>query len=159
MCPVSSQGARSAPLRLDAMKRSRLDACLGPRNIVSLNVGGQRFQTSRETLGRSAFFASLLQFDGGGDQDGDGNIFVDRSSRLFEVLLECWRTALRPPQKTISLWKKQLLEECKYFAADDAAARIAGRTCEETDFLRLIERLSFPWGVWVGPRDKAIKIE
>ena len=112
------------------MKRPRLDARLGPRNIVSLNVGGQRFQTSRETLGRSAFFASLLEFDGGGDQDGEGNIFVDRSSRLFEVILECWRTALRPPQKTISLWKKQLLEECKYFAADDAAARIAGRTCE-----------------------------
>ena len=103
--------------------------CPIPRNIVRLNVGGQLFQTSRETLSRSAFLTSLLEFDGG-DQDGDGNIFVDRAPHLFKILLECWRTSLRPPQRTISQFQDQLLAECKFFAADDAAARIAGKTSE-----------------------------
>ena len=114
------------------MKRARVSNAVSnaPRDIVRLNVGGQRFQTSRQTLCRSSgFFACLLNFDGG-DKDAEGNIFVDRFGKLFEILLECLRTSRRPPQKTIGLWKMQLLEECKYFAADDAAARIMGRTCD-----------------------------
>ena len=29
-----------------------------------------------------------------------------------------------------NLWKVPLLEECKFYAADDVAARISGRTCD-----------------------------
>ena len=111
-----------------AMKRARVSDA--PRDIVRLNVGGKFFHTSRETLSRSGFFSSLLDFAGGDNTDADGNIFVDRSGRLFGVLLESWRTSRRPPQIMISLWKAQLLEECKYFVAEEVAKQILGRTCD-----------------------------
>ena len=115
---------------MEAMKRVRV-ADVGPRDIVRLNVGGTLFQTSRETLSRSSgFFASLLDFDGEGDRDADGNLFVDRNGMLFDILLQSWRTSRRPPQRLVSLYKAELLEEAKFYVADEAAARISGRTCE-----------------------------
>ena len=104
-------------------------------DIVRLNVGGKFFDTTSVTLQRgSGFFASLLEFGSGtfnhADKDGDGRVFVDRSAKLFGILLESWRTSLRPPQSIINVWKAQLLEECRYFVADDTAARIMGRTCD-----------------------------
>jgi hypothetical protein len=104
-------------------------------DIVRLNVGGTFFDTTSVTLKRgSGFFASLLDFGSGtfnqGDKDADGRVFVDRSAKLFGILLESWRTSLRPPQNIINAWKQQLLEECRYFVADDTAARIMGRTCD-----------------------------
>jgi len=111
------------------MKRARVDDA--PRSsIVRLNVGGQLFQTTRETLYGSAFFRSLLEHAFDGDTDQDGNIFVDRSGKLFEEILESLRTRRRPHQRIIALWKRQLLEECTFFGCDEVAARIMGRTVE-----------------------------
>ena len=111
------------------MKRARVDDA--PRSsIVRLNVGGQMFQTTRETLCGSAFFRSLLEHGLDGDKDPEGNIFVDRSGKLFEEILDSLRTRRRPHQRIIALWKHQLLEECKFFGADEVAARIMGHTVE-----------------------------
>ena len=96
--------------------------------MVRLNVGGKVFQTSRETLSASGFFASLLDFDGDGDLDKEGNIFVDRDPKLFQVILNSLRTARRPNQRIINLWKHELLAECRFYATDSVAARIMGRT-------------------------------
>ena len=85
--------------------------------------------TSRDTLAGSGFFASLLDFDGL-DADADGNVFIDRNGKLFSVLLECLRTSRRPHPRTISLWKTQLLDECRFFAMDEVAARIMGHTVD-----------------------------
>ena len=119
---------------MEAMaKRARVsDVPDAPRDIVRLNVGGKLFHTTRGTLSRnSGFFTSLLDHALEGDKDGpDGNIFVDRSGKLFGILLESWRTSLRPPQSTIDAWKQQLLHECNWFVADDTAARIMGGTCD-----------------------------
>ena len=112
------------------MKRARRDDAPPRSSIVSLNVGGQIFHTSRETLNGSAFFRSLLEHDLDGDKDPEGNIFVDRNGKLFEEILDSMRTQRRPHQRVIGLLKHQLLEECKFFGADDVAARISGRTCE-----------------------------
>ena len=97
--------------------------------IVRLNVGGKVLHTSRDTLAASGFFASLLDFDGL-DTDADGNIFVDRNGKLFSVLLESLRTSRRPHPRTIAIWKNQLLDECKFFAMDEVAARTSGRTVD-----------------------------
>ena len=76
------------------MKRARVSDA--PRSsIVRLNVGGRTFQTSRETLYGSAFFRSLLEHDFDGDKDPDGNIFVDRTPKLFEEILDAMRTRPR----------------------------------------------------------------
>ena len=112
------------------MKRARVADAPPRDSIVRLNIGGQIFHTSRETLYGSVFFRSLLEHDFDGDKDKDNNIFVDRSSKLFEELLESLRTQRRPHQRVIGLWKHQLLEECKFFGADEVAARIMGRTVE-----------------------------
>ena len=110
------------------MKRAR--ASDAPRgSIVRLNVGGKVLHTSRDTLAASGFFASLLDFDGL-DTDADGNVFVDRNGKLFSVLLESLRTSRRPHPRTIALWKNQLLDECRFFAMDEVAARISGRTVD-----------------------------
>lgn len=113
-----------------AMKRARITDAPGRDRIVRLNTGGQIFHTSRETLYGSVFFRSLLKFDFDGDKDKDNNIFVDRSGKLFEELLESMRTKRRPHQRVIDLWKHQLLEKCKFFGTDEVAARIMGRTVE-----------------------------
>ena len=87
-------------------KRARV--CDVPRDIVRLDVGGKRFHAIRETLSRaSGFFVSLLGFDGV-EKDSDGDIFVDRSGKLFGLLFESWRTSLRPPQNIIDACKAQL---------------------------------------------------
>ena len=52
----------------------------------------------------SAFLRSLLEHDFDGDKDKDGNIFVDRSGKLFEELLESLRTKSRPHQRVIGLF-------------------------------------------------------
>ena len=109
------------------MKRARVSD--GPRNnMVRLNVGGKVFQTSRETLSASGFFASLLDFDGDGGLDKEGNVFVDRDPKLFQVILNSLRTARRPNQLIINLWKHELLAECRFYATESVAARIMGRT-------------------------------
>ena len=65
------------------MKRARVADAPLRSSIVRLNVGGQFFQTSRETLYGSAFFTSLLEHDSNGDKHQDGNMFVDRSGKVF----------------------------------------------------------------------------
>ena len=110
-----------------AMKRARASDV--PRHIVRLNVGGKLFETTRETLRGSGFFASLLEF-GGGDKDEAGNIFVDRNGDHVAVILECLRTSRRPPQRIISLHKRALLDECELYIADVVRARISGQTVD-----------------------------
>ena len=110
------------------MKRARVTSD-APRHIVSLNVGGKLFETTRETLRGSGFFSSLLDF-GGGDKDEAGIFFVDRNGKLFAIILECLRTSRRPPQRIISLHKRALLDECEFYQADDVHARISGQTVD-----------------------------
>ena len=55
---------------------------------------------------------------------------MDRSGKLFADILETLRTSRRPHQRTISLYRHQLLDECRFFGTDEVAARIMGRTVE-----------------------------
>ena len=120
------------------MKRART-ADAPHSSIVHLNVGGRVFQTSRETLYGSAFFTSLLEHDFDGDKDPDGNIFVDRDPKLFQVILNSLRTARRPNQRIIRLWKHELLAECQFYATESVAARIMGR--KQVQILTLATRV------------------
>ena len=66
-------------------------------SILRLNVGGQRFDTTKETLlgARSSFFQRLLDDDTsavrGAALDADGRLFIDRSPEGFRMLLEWLR--------------------------------------------------------------------
>ena len=65
-------------------------------DIVHLNVGGQRFSTSKRTLlsvqGEETFFTSLLSGRIGSNEDENGAIFIDRDPTLFRLILNYLRT-------------------------------------------------------------------
>ncbi|VDK42203.1 unnamed protein product [Anisakis simplex] len=62
--------------------------------IVNLNVGGQRFATSRHTLTwiSDSFFTSLLSGRIPTVRDDTGAIFIDRDPSLFRIILNYLRT-------------------------------------------------------------------
>lgn len=63
-------------------------------NIVTLNVGGQRFSTSKSTLTSipNTFFTSLLSGRINSVQDDSEAIFIDRDPKLFRRILNYLRT-------------------------------------------------------------------
>ncbi|XP_068223153.1 BTB/POZ domain-containing protein KCTD3 isoform X4 [Palaemon carinicauda] len=67
---------------------------LGSGDIINLNIGGQRFSTSRETLTwvPDTFFTSLLSGRIPTLRDEAGAIFIDRDPSLFSIILNYLRT-------------------------------------------------------------------
>ena len=65
-----------------------------PAEIINLNVGGQRFSTSRDTLTWTpdSFFSSLVSGRIPILKDESGAIFIDRDPKLFAVILNFLRT-------------------------------------------------------------------
>ena len=65
-------------------------------DIVHLNVGGQRFSTSKRTLlsvqGEETFFTSLLSGRISSNVDETGAYFIDRDPTLFRLILNYLRT-------------------------------------------------------------------
>ena len=65
-------------------------------DIVHLNVGGQRFSTSKRTLlsvqGEETFFTSLLSGRISSNVDENGCLFIDRDPTLFRLILNYLRT-------------------------------------------------------------------
>lgn len=59
--------------------------------IVRLNVGGTRYDTSRDTLGRCEG-SKLAKSVSDSWEEGDEPIFIDRNGRLFEYVLDYLRT-------------------------------------------------------------------
>jgi len=74
--------------------------------VVHINVGGQRFTTSVNTLQGASFFQNLDHLP----RDGDGNIFVDRDPDLFRHVL----TYLRTGRVFLQEWDKSLRERLYY---------------------------------------------
>ena len=67
-----------------------------PNDLVHLNVGGQRFSTSKNTLtslqGEETFFTSLLSGRIASNMDETGAYFIDRDPELFRLILNFLRT-------------------------------------------------------------------
>lgn len=66
--------------------------------VVTLNVGGRKFVTTRSTLNEgSTFFASLLSAEWqGGNLQKDGDLFLDANPEVFEYLLAFLRRSVPP---------------------------------------------------------------
>jgi len=84
-------------------------------SVVNINVGGQRFTTSVNTLQRARFFQNLDRLP----RDGDGYIFVDRDPNLFQYVL----TYLRSGRVFLQEWDKSLRDslyyESEYYQIDE----------------------------------------
>ena len=63
-------------------------------DIINLNVGGQRFSTSRQTLTwiPDSFFTAMLNGLISTNRDEQGYIFIDRDPKLFSTILNYLRT-------------------------------------------------------------------
>uniref|UniRef100_A0A915AQA2 BTB domain-containing protein n=1 Tax=Parascaris univalens TaxID=6257 RepID=A0A915AQA2_PARUN len=98
--------------------------------IVNLNVGGQRFATSRHTLTwiSDSFFTSLLSGRIPTVHDETGAIFIDRDPALFRVILNYLRT------KQVDLSSTNmtsLKHEAQYYGLGPLIKRLT--LCEELD--------------------------
>jgi hypothetical protein len=93
-----------------------------PSTVVSLNVGGRVFKTMSNMLTQNVFgdenhfLKMLVSGDFPVDKDKDGNIFIDRSYKNFDVLL----TFLRNDCDLDELYKNEknipkLIQECGYY--------------------------------------------
>ncbi|CAK7335567.1 unnamed protein product [Dovyalis caffra] len=80
-------------------------------NIVTINVGGQIFQTTEETLtlaGPKSLFSQLSELSQLGPH------FIDRDPELFSILLSLLRTGSLP-SKAKSFDLQDLIEESKFY--------------------------------------------
>ncbi|KAI6199388.1 BTB domain-containing protein [Aphelenchoides besseyi] len=111
---TSSDGSRSSSLSLS--------------EVVHLNVGGQRFSTSKSTLTwvPETFFTTLLSGRIASIEDETGAIFIDRDPELFRRILNYLRT------KQVDLSNinpKMLLHEAEFYGIAPLVKRLA--ICEE----------------------------
>ncbi|XP_055377861.1 BTB/POZ domain-containing protein KCTD3 isoform X2 [Condylostylus longicornis] len=99
--------------------------------IINLNVGGQRFSTSRQTLTwiPDTFFTGLLYGKISSLRDETGAIFIDRDPNLFSVILNYLRT------KEIDISKcdlRALRHEAEYYSIAPLIKRLM--LCEDLDY-------------------------
>ncbi|KAI6190230.1 BTB domain-containing protein [Aphelenchoides bicaudatus] len=96
--------------------------------IVTLNVGGQRFSTSKSTLTwiPDTFFTSLLSGRIRTAEDDTGAKFIDRDPQLFRRILNYLRTK-QVDLSNISV--KMLLHEAEFYGISPLVRRLM--LCEE----------------------------
>ena len=59
--------------------------------LISINVGGTVFTTTKATLLKLKYFQAILNEPYLSLKDKDGNFFVDRDPKLFEIILRFLR--------------------------------------------------------------------
>jgi len=91
--------------------------------MIKLNVGGQLFITSSETISSEhSMLAVMLQHENPA-KIIDGAFFIDRDPKVFRWILNYLRGSKILPKK-YSIEMYLLLEEAHYFAVDGLVARI-----------------------------------
>ena len=86
--------------------------------IISINVGGTLFSTTKKTILPllPEFYARINRGDLIVRKDSRGNIFFDRNPRIFEMILEFLRTGILYENNLICT-REQLENEAKYYGA------------------------------------------
>lgn len=98
--------------------------------VIRLNVGGRRFDVTKLTLERAAFFRPCFNGDFALPLDDDGCVFLDRDGHIFKHVLAFMRAGRRPPEMVVQKYKAALLEECLYFGLTDLALNLQGQTSD-----------------------------
>lgn len=95
-------------------------------NILTIDVGGQVFQTTKHTLalaGPNSLFSRLA------DPTQLGPRFVDRDPDLFSVLLSLLRTG-NLPSKARALDLQDLIEESKFYGVEQLLLNSLSNPCQ-----------------------------
>jgi hypothetical protein len=99
-------------------------------DIINLNVGGQRFSTSRQTLTwiPDSFFTAMLNGLISTNRDEQGYIFIDRDPKLFSIILNYLRTK----ELDINGCDLHMLKhECEFYAVLPLIRRL--QLCEDLE--------------------------
>ena len=88
-------------------------------SLVHLNVGGVKFVTTMSTIdafGEDSLLSRMCRTEVATARDKDGDIFVDRDPKMFELVLDVLRNGKRPRRSVIDrfVWTK-LEDELRYF--------------------------------------------
>lgn len=87
-------------------------------SIVTLNVGGCLFQTSKATLEmHDTFFRALVE-----NANIDETVFIDRDPSYFRYILNWLRGTHVLPEDKLSL--KELMYECDFYCINDMKEEI-----------------------------------
>ncbi|CAL2033838.1 unnamed protein product [Caenorhabditis brenneri] len=87
-------------------------------NIVKLDIGGTVFQTTKSTLTKfDGFFKTMLETDVPITKDESGAIFIDRSAKHFDMILNFMRDGHVELPETIRE-VKELCVEAEYYLLD-----------------------------------------
>ena len=77
-------------------------------DIIRLNIGGIKFETSKSTLMKSHYFSGLLSGNFIDSKTNDGYYFIDRNGKIFEYLLNYMRCGyVLIPNKYITIIKME----------------------------------------------------
>ena len=102
--------------------------------IVKLNVGGKKFLTRYGTLAQNGsqenFFVSLLSGRFPVESDEKGYIFIDRSAKYFEVILDFLRSGELNCPKSLSM--KRIIQEANYYGVNIGDAYLSTTSKEDT---------------------------
>ncbi|KAI1284981.1 BTB/POZ domain-containing protein KCTD3 [Halotydeus destructor] len=92
--PLTKSGSKSPLKRRSSSSASFKLSTSSPGEIINLNVGGQKFATSKYTLTSipETFFTALLSGNIPSLKDATGATFIDRDPSLFSVILNYLRT-------------------------------------------------------------------
>ncbi len=96
---------------------------LSAKAKISLNVGGKHFATSRTTLlsYKNSYFYTMLS-SGKWQPDEDGEYFIDRNPKYFEIILDWMRNnrCLTSGVMELSKNKKEMLKkEAEFYLLDE----------------------------------------
>ncbi|KAL8158977.1 hypothetical protein V2J09_000514 [Rumex salicifolius] len=86
------------------------------QNVVSINVGGQIFQTTKQTLscaGPNSMLSTISESSSSADQ-----LFIDRDPESFTVLLSLLRTGNFPSSKVKSFDLEYIISEARFYGIE-----------------------------------------
>ncbi|CAL2033869.1 unnamed protein product [Caenorhabditis brenneri] len=103
---------------LNSTKKPNSFEIMTSGNIVELNIGGSVFQTTKSTLTKfDGFFKTMLETDIPLEKDKHGAIFIDRSPKHFELILNYMRdgSVNIPDSKAAT---QEIQTEAQYYLLD-----------------------------------------
>ncbi|CAB4402357.1 unnamed protein product [Rhizophagus irregularis] len=94
--------------------------------IVTLNVGGVLYTTTKDTLLKyESFFSGLFSNNFSFTLDNNNNIFIDRSGELFKYVLEFLRNNTLPKRVlTDKALLEELLQEAEFYCIEKLITEI-----------------------------------
>lgn len=105
-----------------------------PNTIITINVGGKRFETHLKTLKRQPnFFSAMFSGNFNITPSNDGSYFIDRNPRYFELILDFLR---KTTVNILGMEPRELMDfkdEAEYYQIADLHKFLMEKISEKTD--------------------------